>query len=222
MESRRQKGIALAQEILPRAAELFGRHGYNAVSMRETAEACGVSKPALDYHYDSKEALALALLDWGFARITQMLDRVLESKPATPVDATAAILSEYINADRDMSNWVAFLFPLLFVECDSAIFSRIRELDKATHERMFAIFQPFEEKGLLLPGCIHSLCAQLTGTFIMIFVAQLRDWCPKPVPQLLREISSDIVFGVAAPGYVRPENSDPSTLTRKFFFQMEK
>lgn len=222
MESRRQKGVALAQEILPRAAELFGRHGYNAVAMREIAEACGVSKPALYYHYDSKEALALALLEWGFDRVTEMLDRVLASKPATPVDAAAGILSEYIYADTDMRNWVGFMFPLLFVECDSAIFARIRELDKRTHERMFNIFQPFEDNGMLQPGCIHSLCAQLTGTFIMIFVAQLRDWCPKPVPQLLKEISSDIVFGVASADYTRAAHSDLGTLSRKFFLEMEQ
>lgn len=45
------------QRILRLADDLFARHGYAAVSMRAVAEAAGVTKPALYYHFRDKEAL---------------------------------------------------------------------------------------------------------------------------------------------------------------------
>jgi len=49
--------------ILFEATRLFVGRGYNAVSMREIAEVCGVSKAALYYHFKDKENLFVALLE---------------------------------------------------------------------------------------------------------------------------------------------------------------
>jgi AcrR family transcriptional regulator len=49
--------------ILIEANRLFVGRGYNAVSMREIAEVCGVSKAALYYYFKDKEALFIALLE---------------------------------------------------------------------------------------------------------------------------------------------------------------
>ena len=48
--------------IQKEAARLFIANGYHGVSMREVAEAVGVTKPALYHHFVDKEALFLALL----------------------------------------------------------------------------------------------------------------------------------------------------------------
>lgn len=57
------------------AARLFLQSGYHGVSMREVAEAVGVTKPALYHHYADKEALFIAMLDGtlpGLARLVQV------------------------------------------------------------------------------------------------------------------------------------------------------
>lgn len=43
--------------ILAAATRLFAEHGYAATSMRAVAEAAGCTKPALYYHFGSKDAL---------------------------------------------------------------------------------------------------------------------------------------------------------------------
>ncbi|WP_310963662.1 TetR/AcrR family transcriptional regulator [Nocardioides terrisoli] len=48
--------------ILEAALRLFAEKGYDATSMREIAEALGISKPALYYHFDSKEDIVRAIL----------------------------------------------------------------------------------------------------------------------------------------------------------------
>lgn len=50
------------ERILNEATRLFVTRGYHAVSMREIAEACGVTKAALYYHFTDKSALLLAIL----------------------------------------------------------------------------------------------------------------------------------------------------------------
>jgi AcrR family transcriptional regulator len=45
------------------AVELFSRHGYEKTSLREIAEQLGMTKAALYYHYPSKQALLMALIE---------------------------------------------------------------------------------------------------------------------------------------------------------------
>jgi AcrR family transcriptional regulator len=54
--------IALHERILEEATRLFVSHGYHGISMREIAEAVGVSKAGLYYHFKDKEDLFLAIL----------------------------------------------------------------------------------------------------------------------------------------------------------------
>ena len=53
---------ALRERILAEATRLFVTHGYNGISMREIAEAVGVSKAGLYYHFRDKQDLFLAIL----------------------------------------------------------------------------------------------------------------------------------------------------------------
>lgn len=53
----------MARHILDCGIELFSRRGYAATSMREIAEAAGVTKPMLYYYFDSKEGLCRAGMD---------------------------------------------------------------------------------------------------------------------------------------------------------------
>ena len=49
--------------LLRCAVQIFDRKGYAAASVREIAELAGVAKPALYYHFGSKEGLLVAILE---------------------------------------------------------------------------------------------------------------------------------------------------------------
>lgn len=59
--------------ILNEAARLFVQNGYYGLSMREIAEAVGVSKAGLYYHFRDKEDLFLAILTSNLERIEQII-----------------------------------------------------------------------------------------------------------------------------------------------------
>ena len=63
--------VALRERILAESTRLFVAAGYNGISMREIAEAVGVSKAGLYYHFRDKEDLFVAILDDSLARVAQ-------------------------------------------------------------------------------------------------------------------------------------------------------
>lgn len=69
----------LQDEILTVARRLFIQHGYHGLSMRTIAEEVGVSKAALYYYYEDKQALFLAILKTSLLEIEALLDRCLAS-----------------------------------------------------------------------------------------------------------------------------------------------
>ena len=66
----------LRQQILFTAKNLFIQQGYHGLSMRQIAEALGVSKAALYYHFRDKEELFLAILDSYLDEIEAELQRI--------------------------------------------------------------------------------------------------------------------------------------------------
>jgi AcrR family transcriptional regulator len=59
------------------ALELFALHGYEKTSLREIAERLGMTKAALYYHYPSKQALLLAIIEPMIAEWKSVVDKAM-------------------------------------------------------------------------------------------------------------------------------------------------
>ena len=70
------EGRDLHQEILESARQLFIEQGYHGLAMRQIAEAVGVTKAALYYHFKDKEELFLAVLDEYMEENSRLIDRI--------------------------------------------------------------------------------------------------------------------------------------------------
>lgn len=60
-----QGTTARHQQILETAAGLICRDGYEATSMQQIADACGLTKAGLYHHVQSKEHLLLEIMSYG-------------------------------------------------------------------------------------------------------------------------------------------------------------
>lgn len=69
----------IREEIFTIAQRLFIRHGYHGLSMRAIAEEIGVSKAALYYHFEDKQALFLAILRRNLDEIEALLETCMQS-----------------------------------------------------------------------------------------------------------------------------------------------
>lgn len=67
------------QRLLEIAIELFRRHGYSGVSVRDIASAVGISPPALYNHFPNKKALYQAAVAAAFEDKAQRMLDVLDS-----------------------------------------------------------------------------------------------------------------------------------------------
>jgi AcrR family transcriptional regulator len=63
--------------LLNAAVRVFDRKGYGGASVREIAELAGVTKPALYYHFGSKEGLLLAILEQAKREVESAMERAL-------------------------------------------------------------------------------------------------------------------------------------------------
>jgi AcrR family transcriptional regulator len=63
--------------LLRAAVQVFDRKGYAAASVREIVEAAGVTKPALYYHFGSKEGVLAAILEAGAREFDAAVNRAV-------------------------------------------------------------------------------------------------------------------------------------------------
>ena len=88
-------------KILDAAEKLFGRHGFDGTSLRDITAEAHVNLAAVNYHFQSKEALIDALIERRLGPINQLRIEILESLgPAPRLEAILeAFLSPVINKD---------------------------------------------------------------------------------------------------------------------------
>lgn len=70
--------------ILAEATRLFGRKGYGATAVREVCEAAGVTKPALYYWFDGKEALFLEAVRIQVERLCAIVREAVDQGGTMP------------------------------------------------------------------------------------------------------------------------------------------
>ena len=80
--------------ILSAAYELFYKEGFARVSMDAIAEASGLTKRTLYYHFDSKDALAAAVLDHQHLHALTRIQRWGKSSAKTPEEYLTTIFEE--------------------------------------------------------------------------------------------------------------------------------
>lgn len=66
-------------DIIKAAVDLFNENSYHATSMQDIAHAIKIKKPSLYHHFDSKEAILLAILEIGMDELINSLQAVVQS-----------------------------------------------------------------------------------------------------------------------------------------------
>jgi len=81
------------RQLIDAGAALFARHAYEEISMRQIAQAAGVSKPLLYHYFPSKNELFLAAV----AEASSELQRLIEpSGNGTPLEQLTESLDAYL------------------------------------------------------------------------------------------------------------------------------
>jgi TetR/AcrR family transcriptional regulator len=81
--------------LLNAAVRVFDRKGYASASVREIAELAGVTKPALYYHFGSKEGVLLAILRQAEQQFVEAMDRGVARQGTARSRLTAVVEDVY-------------------------------------------------------------------------------------------------------------------------------
>lgn len=88
------KGVAKREEILQRALEVIAREGYRGASVRELADAVGLSQAGLLHYFESKEELFTEIL-----RKRDEVDRVaFEPEAVAAMEASDGTETDLVRA----------------------------------------------------------------------------------------------------------------------------
>jgi len=121
-----QRSEETRAKIIESAIKLFSTHGFNAASVDDICKDAGISKGAFYHHFETKQALFLALLDGWL----QTIDNAIEASkdqtvPETFMQMTTAFpyifetageglpmfLEFWLQASRDKKIWEASIAP---------------------------------------------------------------------------------------------------------------
>lgn len=138
------KGLAKREEILSSALRIIAERGYNRATIRELADAAGLSKTGLLHHFDSKEEL--------FSEILRRRDREDE---ATIQEATSAGLHRDISDLPRLSTSVPGLVQLYTrfsaeaTDPEHPAHEYFRERYQEARARSLAVIRRFQAEGRL-------------------------------------------------------------------------
>jgi len=136
-----EKLAAGRQRILDQAQRLFSARGYHGVSIRDIAQACGLSNAVLYYHFGSKRNLYFEVLREHISTLTRCLqeagaiDGTCRERLANIAHAYAQMILEYQDTVqillRDLAqfDWeeVLQMLPDLQTQAPSAVTAVLEE-----------------------------------------------------------------------------------------------
>jgi AcrR family transcriptional regulator len=121
-----QRSEETRTKILDSAVKLFSTRGYTAASVDDICTEAGISKGAFYHHFETKQALFLALLDGWLQTIDNAIDASKgKTAPETFMQMTEAFpymfgtageglpmfLEFWLQASRDKKIWEASIAP---------------------------------------------------------------------------------------------------------------
>ncbi|MGH9764064.1 MAG: TetR/AcrR family transcriptional regulator, partial [Blastocatellia bacterium] len=102
MSKKVQQGRSTRQQIVAAAKSLFAVHGYEGTSIEAVLQEAEVSRGALYHHFDSKEALFMAVLQSVEAEIGQALVNASQGM-TDPVEALRAGGNAWLELANDQA-----------------------------------------------------------------------------------------------------------------------
>jgi AcrR family transcriptional regulator len=129
-QNRRDKGEASIDRILDSALSLIVTRGFNGTTVDDIAKKAGLTKGAIYFHFENKEAILLALLGVIDKLVLGgLMDRVMHAGPTSKDKLVAALHGQGVLAETKTKYLLLFTLTLLeFNGTGSAIETRVKAI----------------------------------------------------------------------------------------------
>ena len=165
--------MSTRDQILEIAYRAFAEKGYNHTSMGAIAEELGITRPALYYHFSSKEDLLLATYEMIDPLINVSADEALGcTEPAEFTQAFAALIASITSNLRNDEQRARFVAT---VESTSGQIPAITESAQAQYDETCAIFATALEHGKAIGAVSADMDIDAAKQYLGIFIYGIGD-----------------------------------------------
>jgi len=190
---------ARRRQLLDAGAELFARHSYEEISMRQIAAAAGVSKPLLYHYFPSKTELFKAAVAEKAAELANVIE---PSHEGSPVEQLAGSLDAYLGwIEKNAGSWAKLMQS-------AATLPEARELVDAFRRRTLELALAELGEGRKVRPALRNAVKGWLG----FMDAAILDWAQeRDIP---RAKLRDLLLGVFAGALMAAQQADPRVRLR--------
>jgi AcrR family transcriptional regulator len=150
------------ERLLQAAVRVFDRKGYAAATVREIVELAGVAKPALYYHFGSKQEILEAVVRAGERRFVETLNASVE-RPGTTRERIIALGEDLYRLFGENLPAFRVVHALFFAPIDAAPAVDFAALDRALVRAIQRIVEDGIAAGEVTPARPLDLAMAITG-----------------------------------------------------------
>lgn len=158
------------KEIIESARTVFHQCGVSRSTLEKIAQAAGVTRGAVYWHFRDKAELFFAMREDVFAPMVERTDSFLFSEDtANPLDAIEASLKEFFRVLDDCSV-VREVFEIMISRCEyvdefASVQEEVARPAQEFLEKIERVYQQAAEKGMLRAGLDPLAMARDTWAF---------------------------------------------------------
>ena len=195
---RSARGDATKESILEAARESLREQGYSATSIRAVAERAGVQLSLVHYHFGSKQAMLVAVLEHENEKLLER-QQALFAGPE-PLSAKWRAACRFLEDDLE-SGYVRILWELWAAGlADEQLAARWRDATAGWRRLMAEVFEEWSrEMGLELPISAAAVATLVANLFQGLEVEILAGVSEAEAPHLeVLEAVAQLIEGVEA------------------------
>jgi AcrR family transcriptional regulator len=190
------------ERIEQEAIAIFSEKGYDATSMRELAEASGVTKPVIYYYFKNKENLCHSLIRSGLEEFRQRMESVCNSDGTDVFADIVRLVQSHFDFCKGNTEFMRFIHALNFGPDRKKINYDFFSYGMDLFRMQAGLMRRASRAGIIRKGKEEAAVYYLRGiisTYVMLYVDG-RGQLPRG---LARTIVNDMVHGLGKPGFRR-------------------
>jgi len=183
---------SVRDKILAAAVQMFAEYGYHAATMRDIAQIAGIQAASIYYHYPSKQALLVEIMDYHMRQLNTNLERII-SKSCTIQRCLYDAISNHIQLHTTYKSE-------FFI-----IDTEIRALEGENRGKILALRDHYEDliQGLLRigmeQGVLRKTDVKISSYAIIAMSTEVAQWF-RPAGRLSVQQVIEIYFQMITEG----------------------
>lgn len=180
------------QRIMEATYDALCKHGYASLTMQDIANEGQCSKSLLHYHYDTKEDLLVALLEYLIERFDERVDPT----DGTPTEQLVDLIDLMCFGGAELEEHQAFNRALLELRVQAPYNAAFRRQLRANDEKIHGTFSTMIARGIDA-GEFHAVNADRTASLILSSIQGARTrWIAHADESAIEDVRDSLIEDV--------------------------